>query len=94
VVQPLSNSGPLAGTQIEVVNFRQANGWQGPGRYLLLLTPAEPRSTDAPSAVPLFRLVFPPRSPGYEASGAPRLYPWTTSIQRQWQQLADSTQTP
>lgn len=85
VLQPLSDHGPPADTLIEVPDLPLALGWQGPGPYLLLLVPA---GKGAAEPAPLrFHLVQPPRSPGYEPSMAlPRLYPWTETLRRQWEQ--------
>jgi hypothetical protein len=63
----------------EVVNLPDAQGYTGPGKYLLLLEPL----------ADVYRLVLPPRSPGYEHPSAdkPLVYPWTTDVQAQMAKL-------
>src|SRR5438067_2338177 len=36
---PLTDRGPAAGTEIDVANLPDVQGFVGPGKYLLLLTP-------------------------------------------------------
>lgn len=85
VRQLLTDHGPAAGSRIDVANLPRARGWQGAGEYLLLLTPLDPMTETA--STPRFLLVTLPRSPGYDpADSLPRIYPWTASIRRQWEQ--------
>lgn len=85
VRQALSDHGPPVGTAIEIHNLPRARGWQGPGEYLLLLVPADPRVEEA--SPPSFLLVTPPRSAGYDPADAqPLIYPWTDAVRRQWEQ--------
>jgi len=85
VRQLLTDSGPLAGSVIEITNMPRARGWQGAGEYLLLLTSKEANSETA--FPPRFQLATLPRSPGYDpADPLPVIYPWTPAIRRQWDQ--------
>lgn len=63
----------------DIVNLAPAHGFTGPGKYLLLL---EPFGKD-------YRLVLPPRSPGYERplSDIPTIYPWLPDVQAQMAKL-------
>jgi hypothetical protein len=85
VRQLLTDHGPSPGSMIDVVNLPRARGWQGSGEYLLLLIPTDPMTKA--TSTPRYLLVTLPRSPGYDpADSLPQIYPWTTSIRRQWEQ--------
>lgn len=60
------------GEVLTVTNLEDADGWQGPGEYILALT----REGD------VWRLTPTPPSPGYNG-GSPRVYPATTETRRQ-----------
>lgn len=61
--------GPLV-----VTNLGDAAGFDGPGEYLLLLGKGRGDS---------FAVVGPLRTPGYDAAGAPTVYPWTPAVRAQ-----------
>jgi hypothetical protein len=67
--------GLTAGTKVEVVNLTESDGFAGDGRYLVLLV--KDRTSDA------YRVAVPPRSPGYEFTARPRVYPWSEEIRKQ-----------
>jgi hypothetical protein len=61
------------GQTIEVTNLSACDGWIGPGRYILPLTP------DGKD----WRVTQTPRSPGYSGTAKPRIYPVTPETLRQ-----------
>jgi hypothetical protein len=62
--------------KISVTNLPECEGWTVPGLYLLPLM----KSNHA------YRVVPTPRSPGF-VSGAPRIYPFTPQISKQYKQI-------
>jgi hypothetical protein len=74
VEEPLTPTGPAAGTEIGVENLPQATGYAGPGEYLLLLNKLPEATIDGR---PAYVIVGPQRSPGADLSGPLRVYPWT-----------------
>lgn len=59
---------------VVVTNLADADGFEGPGEYLLLLTRVR---GDA------FAVVGPLQSPGYGAVGSPTVYRWTPAVKAQ-----------
>jgi hypothetical protein len=64
---------------IEVSDLALAGGYSGPGDYLLLL--AKDR------AAPTYRIAGIQRSPGYEPTGKPVIYLWSSDIEAQVRHL-------
>jgi len=91
VVEALSGNSPAKGTALFVTNLPAAQGFDGPGEYLLLLVPdtrphfARP---EGPIGAP-FAIVGQLRSPGNDLSGVgrPFVYRWTDSVRRQYEKL-------
>jgi hypothetical protein len=71
---PLTDRGPPAGSEIEVANLPDVQGFTGPGKYLLLLTPD--RTPGRFRVADEFQ-----RSPGYDLSGRPVIYPWSQGVE-------------
>jgi hypothetical protein len=74
IVRPLKG-GLAKGAKVEVLNLGEAEGFDGEGDYLLLLV--KDRHSD------LYRVVGQQRSPGYETTGKPRVYPWSPDVEEQ-----------
>ena len=75
VVEPLRGAEPPAGEEVEVVNLSGADGFTGPGEYLLLLA-KDPRTG-------AYGVVGPPASPGYDPVGKPVVYRWAREVEAQ-----------
>jgi hypothetical protein len=77
----IADKGPAAGTEAEVTNLigsdgKAVAGFVGAGKYLLLLTPDR---TDG-----RYRVADElQRSPGYDVSGRPTIYPWSREVEAQ-----------
>lgn len=82
VVEALTPNSPAANTTIFVTNLAGAQGFTGPGDYLLLLI-------DSPFATagtnPTYSLVGQQRSPGNDLSGVgkPLIYRWNDDVRKQ-----------
>jgi hypothetical protein len=79
VIETLLPGGPMAGTALFVVNLPDARGFEGPGQYLLLLTPD----------LPQYYVVGQLRSPGTDPSnsGKPAIYRWNDDVRKQYEKL-------
>jgi hypothetical protein len=79
VIETLLPGGPPAGTALFVVNLPDARGFEGPGQYLLLLTPD----------LPQYYVVGQLRSPGTDPSnsGKPAIYRWNDDVRKQYEKL-------
>jgi hypothetical protein len=87
VAETFTEAAPAAGTEIYVVNLADAKGYEGPGRYLLLLT-GNTTGRAIPingKDVPIYSVVGLQRSPGYElaGSGSPVIYKLTDGVRAQ-----------
>lgn len=73
---PLAASGPPADTQLDIRNLPSADGFAGPGDYLLLLVKDPARD--------VYSLAVPPRSPGHDpAQTRAVVYPWGAGVEAQ-----------
>ena len=83
VVERLTGEGPAEGTQIGVTNLPGATGYDGPGRYLLLLL--SQKSDARLDNHPAYELVGPQSSPGagFAEVGPPKIYPWSDDVRKQ-----------
>lgn len=67
--------GPPAGTKLDLPNLPDADGYTGPGRYLLLARQTGPAG---------YELAVPGRGPGAEGGlRRPVVYPWTAGVEAQ-----------
>jgi len=87
VAEAFTEAAPAIGTEIYVVNLTDAKGYEGPGRYLLLLT-GNTTGRAIPingKDVPIYSVVGLQRSPGYELAGAgsPTVYKLTDGVRAQ-----------
>lgn len=86
IVESFTPGPPAVGSEIYVVNLTDAEGFEGPGQYLLLLGPGS-KNQVVPihgKDVPLFSVVGWQRSPGYEATGGhPMIYRMSDAIRAQ-----------
>lgn len=75
VVEALRPGGPEKGAELAVPNLPAADGFDGPGKYLLLLV--QDRAGG-------YAVAGRQRSPGYEGGGGkPVVYPWTSGVEAQ-----------
>jgi hypothetical protein len=88
VVEPLTEGGPPAGTELSVLNLPTVRGFQGAGRYLLLLE-EEPWFAKQGSERPPLSVVGRQRSPGVDPNSGsrPTIYPWSDDVRKQVEQL-------
>jgi hypothetical protein len=91
VVEALSGDSPAQGTTLFVTNLSAAQGFDGPGQYLLLLVPdTRPRFArpEDPVGAP-FAVVGQQRSPGNDLYGVgkPLIYRWTDGVRKQYEKL-------
>jgi hypothetical protein len=91
VVEPLMPGSPAAGTRQFVTNLPQSQGYTGPGRYLLFLTP-DPEAVMVRDEGPEMRpylIVGQQRSPGFDLVGVgpPMIYADTPAVRQQAEKL-------
>ncbi|HEY2908747.1 MAG TPA: hypothetical protein VGI99_00785 [Gemmataceae bacterium] len=91
IVESFTAGSPAAGTEIYVVNIADASGFEGPGEYLLLLG-AGAKNQVIPihgKDMPMFAVVGPQRSPGYEVTseGHPLIYRMSEQVRSQAKSL-------
>ncbi len=91
VVRSLVEGGPAAGSEIDVVNLPEADGYTGPGEYLLLLNPVSPPLVGAdPAGGPpaAYKLAGQQWSPGVQGDwGRPTVYRWSPDVEAQARKL-------
>jgi hypothetical protein len=91
VVEPLKQGSPVAGSRQFVTNLPQTQGYAGPGRYLLLLTP-DPEAVmvreEGTEMRPL-QIVGQQRSPGFDLAGVgpQMIYADTPAVRQQAEKL-------
>jgi len=87
IIETFTSGFPAAGTEIYVVNLADATGFEGPGEYLLLLG-AGAENQVIPihgKDLPMFSVIGPQRSPGYEvgSDGHPLIYRMSDQVRAQ-----------
>lgn len=87
VVEALTENGPATGSEQFITNLPATTGYQGPGQYLLMLTPDPVVVTarpDGPTLTP-YLVVGQQRSPAYEMAGVgpPMIYANTRDVHGQ-----------
>jgi hypothetical protein len=89
VVEALGDKGPSAETEIFVTNLPAAQGFDGPGDYLLLLVPDTRGRFGRDDGPPAFAVVGQQRSPGNDLYGVgkPLVYRWTDGVRKQFEKL-------
>jgi hypothetical protein len=89
VVETLTPGEPKPGTVLFVVNLPEVRGFDGPGQYLLLLSPETFFQPNNGNELPPFSVVGQLRSPGNELAGVgkPAIYRWTDDIRKQYEKL-------
>jgi hypothetical protein len=92
VAESLEPGSPAAGREVTVTDLPAANGFEGPGQYLLLLQRTNPFQPDVHAGTTpeqsAYALVGPQRSPGdVNPTGKPLIYPWNEDVRSQFQVL-------
>src|SRR5262249_49216480 len=94
VAEVVSGPAPPPKTELVVTNLHEANGFAGPGQYLLYLTepvlvPVRVGADANPVPMLACTLVGQQRSPGNDLSrvGKPLIYPWTDDVRKQAEKL-------
>jgi hypothetical protein len=89
VVELLSKEGPPPGTVLFILNLSDVRGFDGPGQYLLLLTPDAIFRPNNGNDVPPYSVVGQLRSPGNDITGygKPAIYRWNDDVRKQYEKL-------